>query len=415
MSSIRGFQHIHESDMLLMPDPTTAYVDPTLDIPTLILGCDVVEPETDKPYSRDPRYVARKAERYLAERHATTSFWGRGVEFYIFDSLRFETAGHKSMYGSIRTRPSGTQAPQRDGQPRASATAQGGLLPVPPMDTLQDLRSRMVLALQASGIDVEVQHHEVGGPGQAEMRHPLRDAGRDGRQGPSVQVHRQAGGACGRQGRHVPAKPLYGGNGSGMHTHQSLWNDRSNLFYDDKGYALLSDLAARWYIGGLLKHAKAVLAFAAPTTNSYPPGARLRGARSPRVLAAEPVGMHPDPDVLHDAGRTSARVPVTRPATRTCRLSAQLIAELDGVVNQVEPPARPSTADIYELAPRKRGSKAHGDRGARRWTHSRPIGVPVTGATCSRRTWSMPWPLQAGRQRSRCVGRTLEFYLYSEV
>src|SRR4051794_25456713 len=146
-SSIRGFQHIHESDMLLMPDPTTAYVDPTLDIPTLILSCDVVEPGSREPYSRDPRYIARKAERYLTESGiATTSFWGPEVEFYIFDSLRFETSGHKSMYeidsdeGIWNSGRNGT--PNLAHRPRPKE----GYFPVPPMDTLQDLRSQMVLA-----------------------------------------------------------------------------------------------------------------------------------------------------------------------------------------------------------------------------------------------------------------------------
>jgi glutamine synthetase len=250
-SSIRGFQHIHESDMLLMPDPTTAYVDPTLDVTTLILSCDVVEPGSRTPYSRDPRYVARKAERYLAESGiATTSFWGPEVEFYIFDSLRFETAGHKSMYeidsdeGIWNSSRNGTSNLAHRPRPKE------GYFPVPPMDTLQDLRSKMVLALQASGIDVEVQHHEVGGPGQAEI---------DIRYGTLVETAdkvlrykyliKQVAHAAGKVATFMP-KPLFGDNGSGMHTHQSLWKDGTNLFYDENGYALLSD-TARWYIGGL--------------------------------------------------------------------------------------------------------------------------------------------------------------------
>ena len=163
-SSIRGFQHIHESDMLLMPDPSTAYVDPTLEVPTMILTCDVVEPGSREPYSRDPRYVARKAERYLTESGiATTSFWGPELEFYIFDSLRFETAGHVDVRDRLGRRRLELVA-QRDGEPRPPAAAKEGYFPVPPMDTAAGPAQQDGPALQASGIDVEVQHHEVGTP-----------------------------------------------------------------------------------------------------------------------------------------------------------------------------------------------------------------------------------------------------------
>jgi glutamine synthetase len=350
-SSIRGFQHIHESDMLLMPDPTTAYVDPTLDVTTLILTCDVVEPGSREPYSRDPRYVARKAERYLTESGiATTSFWGPEIEFYIFDSLRFETLGHKSMYeidsdeGIWNSGRNGTANLAHRPRPKE------GYFPVPPMDTLQDLRSKMVLALQASGIDVEVQHHEVGGPGQAEI---------DIRYGTLVETAdkvlkykylvRQVARSAGKVATFLP-KPLYGDNGSGMHTHQSLWKDGTNLFYDEKGYALLSD-TARWYIGGLLKHAKAVLGFAAPTTNSY--RRLVPGYEAPINL------------VYSQRNRSACiRIPTyfTTPGARrlefrspdpTCNpylsFSAQLLAGLDGVINKIEPPA-PVDRDIYEMS-----------------------------------------------------------------
>jgi glutamine synthetase len=349
-SSIRGFQHIHESDMLLMPDPTTAYVDPTLGITTMVLMCDVVEPGSREPYSRDPRYVARKAERYLAESGiATTSYWGPELEFYIFDSLRFDQASHRAMYeidsveGIWNAGANGTANLGHRPRPKE------GYFPVPPLDKHQDLRSEMVLRMQAAGIEVEVQHHEVGGPGQSEI---------DIRYGTLVQtadkvltykyIVKQTAAQAGKVATFMP-KPLFADNGSGMHTHQSLWTDGANLFYDPAGYALLSD-TARWYIGGLLAHAKAILAIAAPTTNSY--RRLVPGFEAPINL------------VYSQRNRSACiRIPTyfTTPGTRriefrspdpTCNpylsFSAQLMAGLDGIIYRIEPPP-PVDRDIYEM------------------------------------------------------------------
>jgi glutamine synthetase len=349
-SSIRGFQHIHESDMLLMPDPTTAFVDPTLDVPTMVLMCDVVEPGSREPYSRDPRYIARKAERFLTESGiATTSFWGPEIEFYIFDSLRFDQSGHKGYYeidseeGMWNSSRNGASNLAHRPRPKE------GYFPVPPMDKYQDLRSEMVIAMQSAGIDVEVQHHEVGGPGQAEI---------DIRYGTLVAtadkvlkykyIVKQTAARAGKVATFMP-KPLFSDNGSGMHTHQSLWNEGTNLFYDAEGYALLSE-TARHYIGGLLTHAKAVLAFAAPTTNSY--RRLVPGYEAPINL------------VYSQRNRSACiRIPTyfTTPGARrlefrspdpTCNpylsFSAQLMAGLDGVINKIEPPA-PVDRDIYEM------------------------------------------------------------------
>jgi glutamine synthetase len=354
-SSIRGFQHIHESDMLLMPDPSTAYVDPTLEVTTLIVVCDVVEPGTRASYSRDPRYVARKAERFLAESGiATTSFWGPEIEFYIFDSLRFGQSGHRGFYeidsdeGIWNSDRNGTANLAHRPRPKE------GYFPVPPLDKFQDLRSRMVLNLQAAGIDVEVQHHEVGGPGQAEI---------DIRYGTLLQtadkvlkykyIVKQTAAKAGHVVTFMP-KPLFGDNGSGMHTHQSLWKDGTNIFYDEAGYALLSE-TARHYIGGLLKHAHAVLAFAAPTTNSY--RRLVPGYEAPINL------------VYSQRNRSACiRIPTyfTTPEARrlefrspdpTCNpylsFSAQLLAGIDGIVNRIEPPP-PLDKDIYELPPEEK-------------------------------------------------------------
>ena len=354
-SSIRGFQHIHESDMLLLPDPRTAFIDPTLDVTTLGLICDVAEPGTRRPYTRDPRYVARKAEEYLAESGiATTSYWGPEVEFYIFDSLRFSSGTPGSMVeidseeGIWNSGANGTANLAHRPRPKE------GYFPVPPLDKLQDTRSRMVLAMQAVGIEVEVQHHEVGGPGQAEI---------DIRYGTLVETADKvtkykyiAKQVAAREGKVVTfmPKPIFADNGSGMHTHQSLWKDGTNLFYDKNGYALLSD-TARWYIGGLLKHAKAILAFAAPTTNSY--RRLVPGYEAPINL------------VYSQRNRSACiRIPTyfTTPGARrlefrspdpTCNpylsFSAQLMGGLDGVINRIEPPA-PIDKDIYELSDREK-------------------------------------------------------------
>jgi glutamine synthetase len=358
-SSIRGFQHIHESDMLLMPDPSTAYVDPTLEVPTMVVVCDVVEPGSREPYSRDPRYVARKAERFLAESGiATTSFWGPEIEFYIFDSLRFGQSGHRGYYeidsdeGIWNSDRNGTANLAHRPRPKE------GYFPVPPLDKFQDLRSQMVLNLQAAGIDVEVQHHEVGGPGQAEI---------DIRYGTLLKtadkvlkykyIVKQTAAKAGHVVTFMP-KPLFGDNGSGMHTHQSLWKDGTNIFYDEGGYALLSD-TARHYIGGLLKHAHAVLAFAAPTTNSY--RRLVPGYEAPINL------------VYSQRNRSACiRIPTyfTSPEARrlefrspdpTCNpylsFSAQLLAGIDGIINRIEPPA-PLDKDIYELPPEEKAGIA---------------------------------------------------------
>ena len=351
-SSIRGFQHIHESDMLLVPDPSTAYVDPTLEVPTLVVVCDVAEPGDRSPYSRDPRYVARKAERFLASSGiATTAYWGPEIEFYIFDSLRFDQQGHRGFYEIDSDE--GIWNASRNGTPNLAhrPRPKEGYFPVPPLDKYQDLRSRMVLNMEAAGIEVEVHHHEVGGPGQTEI---------DIRYGTLVEtadkvmkykyIVKQTAAQAGKVATFMP-KPLFGDNGSGMHTHQSLWNDDVPLFYDEHGYALLSDVA-RHYIGGLLKHAKSVLAFAAPTTNSY--RRLVPGYEAPINL------------VYSQRNRSACiRIPTyfTTPQARriefrspdpTCNpylsFSAQLMAGLDGVINGIEPPS-PIDKDIYELAP----------------------------------------------------------------
>ena len=357
-SSIRGFQAINESDMLLLPDPQSDFVDPCLKVPTLALTCDIKDPITGARYSRDPRYVAQKAEKYLtSSRIATTSYWGPEAEFYIFNSVRFDQNAHEGYY-HIDSEEGIWNSGQNGGAPNLGHRPRHkeGYFPVPPVDRLQDLRSRIMLALQASGIDVEVQHHEVGTAGQAEI---------DMRFGPLVRMADQlmmykyiVKGVCFEHGYTATfmPKPMFGDNGSGMHVHQSLWKDGENLFWSERGYAGLSDLA-RFYIGGLIKHASALLAFAAPTTNSY------------RRLVP---GFEAPINLIYSQRNRSAvcRIPMYSKSPKSKRIefrapdassnpyltfAALLMAGLDGIKNRIEPPA-PIDKDLYdlEIAERKR-------------------------------------------------------------
>ena len=350
-SSIRGFQKINESDMLLIPDPTSAFLDPACKVPTLSLICNVVSPGSMEPYSRDPRHVGQKAEKYLASTGiATTAYFGPEVEFYIFNSLRFDQTANAGYY--FVDSEEGIWNSGRDGATPNMAFRprhKEGYFPVPPVDRLQDLRSRIVLAMLDAGIQIEVHHHEVGTAGQTEidMRFNTLVAMAD-----SVLKYKYiVKNVCFEHGyvANFMPKPLFGDNGSGMHTHQSLWNDDEPLFFDANGYALLSD-TARWYIGGLLKHAASILAFAAPTTNSY------------RRLVP---GYEAPINLVYSARNRSAcvRIPTYSDSPKARRLefrapdpscnpylafSAMLMAGLDGVQNKIEPP-EPIDEDLYEM------------------------------------------------------------------
>ncbi|MGO9177724.1 MAG: type I glutamate--ammonia ligase [Candidatus Limnocylindrales bacterium] len=358
-SSIRGFQQIHESDMLLMPDPTTAFVDPVLRVPTLALICDVVEPGTRAPYSRDPRNIGRKAEAFLAQSGvAQTAYWGPEIEFYIFGSLAFDQTGYRGFYEIDSDE--GIWNSGRNGganlahRPRPKE----GYFPVPPLDKFQDLRSEIVLKLIEAGIDVEVHHHEVGGPGQAEI---------DIRYGTLVDTadrvlkYKYVVKNTAAQNGHVVTfmpKPLFGDNGSGMHTHQSLWNGDTNVFYDPAGYALLSE-TARHYIGGLLAHASSVLAFAAPTTNSY--RRLVPGYEAPINLVYSQRNRSACIRIPTYFSNPGARRLEFRSPDPTCNpylsFSAQLMAGLDGIIRRIEPPP-PVDKDIYELPAEERAGIA---------------------------------------------------------
>jgi glutamine synthetase len=349
-SSIRGFQKIHESDMLLFPDPEHTYVDPCLDVPTLVVVCDIKDPITLLPYSRDPRFVARKAEDYLRSTGiADTSYWGPECEFYIFTSVRYDQNSHEGYYhidsdeGIWNSGKNGTA--NLGYRPRYKE----GYFPVPPVDKQQDLRSKIVLALIESGIPIEVHHHEVGTAGQAEidMRFDTLVTMAD----KVLQYKSIVKNVCYRNGYTATfmPKPLFGDNGSGMHTHQSLWKDGVPLFYDKDGYALLSD-TARWYIGGLLAHAPALLAFAAPTTNSY--RRLVPGYEAPIKLAYSARNRSACVRIPTYSSAPAARRLEFRSPDPMCNpylsFAAMLMAGLDGIKRCIEPP-KPVEADLYEL------------------------------------------------------------------
>ena len=351
-SSIRGFQEIQESDMILLPDPNTAVVDPFRQHPTLNINCFVQDPVTGESYSRDPRYVAKKAEEYLASTGiADTAYFGPEAEFFIFNDVRFMQDQRSAFYqvDSVEGiwNSAKDEGPNLGFKPRYKE----GYFPVPPMDHFQDLRSEMVIEMQKLGIPIEVQHHEVGTAGQAEidMRFDTLLTMAD-RLMLYKYVVKSVARANGLSATFMP-KPLFQDNGSGMHTHQSLWRGGEPLFYAETGYAGLSDLG-RWYIGGLLKHAPAILAFAAPTTNSYK--RLVPGYEAPVNL------------VYSQRNRSAAcRIPLYSKSPKAKRLefrcpdpscnpylafAAMLMAGLDGVQNRIEPPD-PVDKDLYDLPP----------------------------------------------------------------
>jgi glutamine synthetase len=349
-SSIRGFQAIQESDMLLMPDPATALIDPFLKHSTLAINCFVRDPITGESYTRDPRYIAKKAEDNLkASGIADISYWGPECEFYIFDEARFDQSQNQGFYFI-----DSTEGAWGAGQPGARGYRpryKEGYFPVPPMDQYQDLRSEMVLEMQKLGIHIEVQHHEVGTAGQAEidMRYDSLLTMADKVMNYKYVVKNVAWRA-GKTATFMP-KPIFMDNGSGMHTHQSLWRNGENLFYDETGYAGISDMG-RWYIGGLLHHAPSLLAITNPTTNSY------------RRLVP---GYEAPINLVYSSRNRSAciRIPMYSKSPKAKRLefrtpdpscnpylsfAACLQAGLDGVRNKIEPPD-PVDKDLYDLEP----------------------------------------------------------------
>jgi glutamine synthetase len=354
-SSIRGFQKIQESDMLLMPDAETAFLDPFTEIATLSIICNVKDPVTGQSYTRDPRYTAQKAEQYLKSIGvADLSYWGPEIEFYIFDNIRFDQTYNEGFYHIDSVEGfwnSGDASRQNLGyKPRYKE----GYFPVPPMDHMQDLRSEMVRTLEKVGIQVEVHHHEVGTAGQAEidMRYATLT-----RMADQVLMYKYVVKNVGlKRGKTVTMmpKPIFMDNGSGMHTHQSLWKNGKNLFYDPNNYALISDMA-RHYIGGILKHADALCAFIAPTTNSY--RRLVPGYEAPINLVYSQRNRSACVRIPMYSSSEAAKRLEFRTPDPSCNpyyaFAAMLMAGLDGIENNIEPP-EPMDKDLYDLEPEER-------------------------------------------------------------
>ncbi|MBW1708379.1 MAG: type I glutamate--ammonia ligase [Deltaproteobacteria bacterium] len=350
-SSIRGWQPIHASDMLVIPDPTTALIDPFTEASTLSLICNIVDPITKESYSRDPRYIAQKAEAYMKSTGlADTACFGAEAEFFIFDDVRYDSNEHSSYYfvdseeGFWNT--GRVENPNLGYKPRYKE----GYFPVPPTDSLYNLRNEMALQLMESGIEIEAQHHEVATAGQSEidmMYSPLVEMG--DKLMLFKYIVKNVARKHGKTVTFLP-KPIYSDNGSGMHVHQSLWKKGNPLFAGDE-YAGLSQMAL-YYIGGILTHAKALCAFCAPTTNSYK--RLVPGFEAPVNMA------------YSSRNRSAAiRIPLYSPSPKAKRVevrfpdpscngymafSAMLMAGLDGIQNKIHP-GEPLDKDIYALSP----------------------------------------------------------------
>jgi glutamine synthetase len=349
-SSIRAWAAISESDMLLIPDPSTAFMDPFAETPTLVMLCDVIDPITRQHYERDPRWIARKAETYLLNTGvADTCYMGAEAEFFIFDNISFDQNQHSGFYYIDAEEGRWNSGRRRDNlgyRPRYKE----GYFPVPPTDHYQDLRSEMVQTMKKIGLAVECHHHEVATGGQAEidLRYDTLLRSADNMMKYKYVV-RNVANQYGKTVTFMP-KPIFADNGSGMHTHQSLWKNGQPLFAGD-GYAGLSQIAL-WYIGGLLSHARALSAIIAPTTNSYKrlvPGyeapVNLAYSRRNRSAAIRIPMYSPNPK--------SKRIEF-RPPDPSCNpylaFAAMLMAGLDGVLNKIDP-GQPLDKDIYDLSP----------------------------------------------------------------
>ncbi|MEU4396160.1 type I glutamate--ammonia ligase [Kribbella sp. NPDC023855] len=357
-SSIRGFQQIHESDMSLLPDPTTAYLDPFRRDKTLIINFFVHDPLTGEAYSRDPRNIARKAQEYLKSTGiADTAFFAPEAEFYVFDDVRFETKQNEGYYHIDSVAGAWNTGRVEEGGNRGyKVRYKGGYFPAPPVDHFADLRNDITKHLETSGLIVERAHHEVGTAGQAEINYrfsELLNAADDVMK--FKYIVKNTAWEAGKTATFMP-KPIFGDNGSGMHCHQSLWSNGDPLFYDESGYGGLSDVA-RWYIGGILKHAPSLLAFTNPTVNSY--HRLVPGFEAPVNL------------VYSQRNRSACiRIPITGSNPKAKRIefrcpdpsanpylafSAQLLAGIDGIRNKIEP-ADPIDKDLYELPPEEHAS-----------------------------------------------------------
>ncbi|GAA0197375.1 type I glutamate--ammonia ligase [Glutamicibacter creatinolyticus] len=352
-SSIRGFAGISDSDMQLIPDVKTGFLDPFRIEKTLAFNFSIINPRTGEPYHRDPRGVAERAEAYLESTGiADTAFFAPEAEFFIFEDVRYESSPQGAFYQiDSDEAPWNTGRKEEGGNQGYKTPFKGGYFPVSPTDKQADLRDAICVELDNVGLEVERSHHEVGAAGQAEINYKFNTMVHSADELMLFKyVVKNVADAWGKSATFMP-KPVFGDNGSGMHVHQSLWSNGDPLFYDEKGYAGLSD-TARWYIGGLLKHASSVLAFTNPTVNSY--RRLVKGYEAPV-------------NMVYSQGNRSAgiRIPVTGSNPKAKRIefrapdassnpylafAAQLMAGLDGIKNRIEP-AEPIDKDLYELPP----------------------------------------------------------------
>lgn len=357
-SSVRGWQPINASDMIIKPDPSTARIDPFAKYPTLSLICTIHDPITGEGYSRDPRFIAQKAEAYMRQTGiADTAYFGPEAEFFVFDDVRYEVKPHASFFSIDSVEGAWNTGREEFPNLGHKPGYKGGYLPCPPIDSMNDLRSEMCLVLEALGITVEAQHHEVAtaGQGEIDMRFDTLVLMADNLQWFKYVVKNVAR----RHNKTVTfmPKPIVGDNGSGMHTHQSLWKGGQPLFAGDN-YAGLSETAL-YYIGGILKHAGALTALTNPTTNSFK--RLVPGFEAPVKLS------------YSSRNRSAAiRIPMVSASPRAKRLefrtpdptcngylafAAMLMAGLDGIENRIHP-GEPLDKDLYNLPPEEQSAIA---------------------------------------------------------
>ncbi len=353
-SSIRGWQAINESDMLMIPDPETAFIDPFFSRPTLVMICDVVDPITRENYSRDPRWIAKKAENFLKQSGiGDTAYFGPEAEFFIFNSARFATSPNEGFYHIDSIEGKWNTGAEEGGSNLAHKPRyKEGYFPLPPVDTMQDIRTEMVLEMEKLGIQVEAHHHEVGTGGQAEIDMKFTTLVQMADQLLNYKyIVKNVARRNGMTATFMP-KPLFEDNGSGMHTHQSVWKDGKPLFAGD-GYGGFSQLGLH-YVGGILKHSRAIAAFSNPTTNSYK--RLVPGYEAPVNLAISTRNRSASCRIpMYSDNPKAKRIEVRYPDP-SCNpylaFAAMLMAGLDGVDNKIDP-GEPLDKNIYALSPQE--------------------------------------------------------------
>ncbi|MGV8923796.1 MAG: type I glutamate--ammonia ligase, partial [Thermomonas sp.] len=350
-SSIGGWRGIHQSDMVLLPDPGSALLDPFTADPTLILVCDVLDPTTMQAYERDPRGIAKRAEAYLkASGIAEQAFFGPEPEFFIFDSVRYANEmGHTFFHVDSEEAAWNSGKEYEGGNSGYRPGVKGGYFPVAPLDSLHDIRAEMCKTLEAAGIEVEVHHHEVANAGQCEIGTKFNTLVQKADEVLTMKyIIKNVAHRNGKTATFMP-KPLVGDNGSGMHVHQSLAKGGNNLFSGD-GYGGLSQMAL-WYIGGVFKHARAINAFANSTTNSYK--RLVPGFEAPVMLAYSASNRSASCRIPYVSNPKARRIEFRFPDPMNSGyliFTALMMAGLDGIKNQIDP-GGPSDKDLYDLPP----------------------------------------------------------------